>query len=83
MSQTAEVAQQDDTALSWLVSRLTLTANRRIRRLIASRADAAVERLYQMHSVGSGLCHCGALVAGHAVVDDHAPVEVPMDKSRT
>lgn len=41
----------------------------------------AVSRIYEMHSVGTGVCHCGTDMEGHPVWDTHSPVEMYRDKS--
>lgn len=52
----------------------------RVTMLIDLRAGAAVSRLYSMYAVGSGVCHCGSVLDGHPVWDNHAPVEMMRDK---
>ena len=61
---------------------------REVRRSIAAqwlvierRAWEAVQRLNWMHAVGSRLCGCGSGMPDHSGWDNHAPTEIPMDKS--
>ena len=49
--------------------------------VIAAKAQAAVDRLYWMHAVGSGICGCGGDMHDHPIWDNHGPVEIPIDKS--
>lgn len=48
---------------------------------IATNARLAVDRLYWMHAVGSGVCGCGSDMDDHALWDNHGPTEMPIDKS--
>lgn len=48
---------------------------------ISAKARAAVDRLYWMHAVGSGICGCGTDLADHPAWDNHGPIEIPIDKS--
>lgn len=56
-------------------------AETRVLMLIELRAAASVARLYDMYSIGSGICHCGADMSDHSGWDNHPPYEMRMDKS--
>ena len=50
-------------------------------RAISRMAQEATDRIFEMYTVGSGVCGCGASMEDHPVWDDHSPVEMLRDKS--
>lgn len=56
-------------------------AETRVLMLIELRAAAAIDRLYDLYTIPSGICHCGGAMLNHPVWDNHAPCEMRMDKS--
>jgi len=78
---TRPLDDQPTTALRWLTERLIKSADARIERLIERRGQEAINRLYLMHAGPSGICVCGSSSIEHAIIDDHMPADIPIDKA--
>lgn len=74
-------ATETQTAVQWLAEHLVESANQRINERIRYRGQAAVDRLYRMHSGPSGICHCGSSSLNHPTIGDHPAADIPIDKA--
>ena len=56
-------------------------ANRMIRNTVEKMAQNSINRITEMHTVGTGVCHCGAEMRDHPAWDNHGAVEMRRDKA--